>query len=560
MRSLCRLQFSAAAALLLTSSAFAQCELNEVQIQSLWDSDLVGWSVAIEGQITAVGAIGSDFACPSGSDCNMGAAIVDEVSPAGTFTRQVLAASDAQPGDQFGQHVSLSASRLAVGSHFAPGGGKAYVFTRTAAGAWVEEQILQPADVRPMFHFGHSLELDGNTLLVGCMQDDHAGDRSGSAYVFRRAATGWVQQDKLTASDAAPVDLFGRATSLDGSVAIVGCHFDDEFGNNSGAAYVYERDDNGTPQDPADDTWPEVVKLTASAATADEQFGLAVAVHDAVAVVGAPRAKDLTGMPVGAVFVFVRSGGVWGEVQRITPLGVEPGDNFGESLSLHGPRLIVGAPGDGDGGVASGAAYLFERTTLGFVETGKYVSSAAAPGELTGREMSVEVHGDRAVVGSPARHGTAAQSGAATILDLRGCLGDVGCSGQPNSTGSVGTTSGRGSLLVAANDLTIEAANLPSGVFGLFVVSRDPGFTPGAGGAQGPLCLGGAIGRYNSSLQLTNASGSAGHPIDLTSIPTPTGNAPAAAGDLLFFQFWHRDVAQGVPTSNFTSSVQFELR
>ena len=49
----------------------------------------------------------------------------------------------------------------------------------------------------------------------------------GSAYVFVRSWTAWSQQQKLTASDAAAGDLFGHSVAISGETVVVGAPFDD---------------------------------------------------------------------------------------------------------------------------------------------------------------------------------------------------------------------------------------------------------------------------------------------------------------------------------------------
>ena len=44
---------------------------------------------------------------------------------------------------------------------------------------------------------------------------------------------------KLTASDGAAGDQFGISVSISGDVIVVGAHFDDDNGPDSGSAYVY---------------------------------------------------------------------------------------------------------------------------------------------------------------------------------------------------------------------------------------------------------------------------------------------------------------------------------
>ncbi len=537
-------------------SVFAQCETLVVTNPFPADLDLFGWSVAVDGNTSAYGAIGGDLGCAGGADCNQGS--VQMIEDLGnSFRAQHLSASDGQPGDQFGQHVSVDGDTLAVGAHFAHEG-KVYMFTRTA-GTWSEQQILQASDGAHHFHFGHSLELDGDTLLVGSMQDTHAGTHSGSAQIFGLSGGVWVEVAKLTASDAAPQELFGRATDLMGGIAIVGAHLDDVNGNNAGAAYLFEQDDRGTPGDPTDDLWPEIVKLSPSAPVAEARFGLGVAVHGDMAAVGAPR--DVTnGVGQGAVYIFERDSMGWTETQRLSPAGLEDADQFGESVVMDGQRLLVGARGDDDGGPESGAVYVFERDAGAWKQTGKYVPSDAGPSDLTGREMSVALDGDVAVVGSPVRSGAASQAGAATLLDLSGCLGVSACVGAPNSTGSVGTIAGRGTVLASANDLTLDATGLPAQVFGLFIVSRTPDFVANVAGGEGNLCLGGSIGRYNAFIQSTGAAGLATLPVNVDEIAAPNGTIQGLPGESYYFQFWHRDVVTGTATSNLTESVRISLR
>jgi ELWxxDGT repeat protein len=86
--------------------------------------------------------------------------------------------------------------------------------------------------------FGWSLSISGDTALVGASRDDDQGSDSGSAYVFVRDGTSWSQQAKLTASDSAADDFFGRAVSISGDTALVGAYADDDQGTSSGSAYV----------------------------------------------------------------------------------------------------------------------------------------------------------------------------------------------------------------------------------------------------------------------------------------------------------------------------------
>ena len=75
----------------------------------------------------------------------------------------------------------------------------------------------------------------------GAGHDDDNGPESGSAYVFKRSGTTWTEEDKLTASDGAILDWFGRSVSIDGDYVLIGAYLDDDNGPSSGSAYVFKK-------------------------------------------------------------------------------------------------------------------------------------------------------------------------------------------------------------------------------------------------------------------------------------------------------------------------------
>ena len=137
-------------------------------------------------------------------------------------------------------------------------------------------------------------------------------------------------------------------------------------------------------------------------------------------------------------------------------------------------------------------------------------------------------------------------------------VGASSCAAAANSTGAASALRGLGSASVGRNDLTLAASGLPPYAFGYFLTSATQGFTPNPGGSRGNLCLGGAIGRYvgPGEVQSSGASGTFTLRLDLARTPTPLGVVPVLAGESRSFQAWHRDVAGGQATSNFTPGLQ----
>jgi len=129
------------------------------------------------------------------------------------------------------------------------------------------------------------------------------------------------------------------------------------------------------------------------------------------------------------------------------------------------------------------------------------------------------------------------------------------CTAQPNSTGAPASISASGSQVVASNDLTLHAAGMPPGQFGILLTSMTQGSSPlGAG----TLCLGGSIVRFQGPGQVLQASpgGEFSLQIDLTAIPAGTPVA-VAAGETWNFQAWFRDVDPVLGnTANLTDGLE----
>jgi hypothetical protein len=91
-------------------------------------------------------------------------------------------------------------------------------------------------------HFGNSVAIDAGVAVIGAYLDnDGNGNQSGSAYVFEQQADGtWQQVAKLTADDGASEDFFGWV-AIDAGVAVIGAvGVDDDNGIPTGSAYVYD--------------------------------------------------------------------------------------------------------------------------------------------------------------------------------------------------------------------------------------------------------------------------------------------------------------------------------
>lgn len=317
--------------------------------------DLFGWSVSVWGDKAVVGSPWDDYEGIDPYPYDSGSAYVFKRS--GTIWSQEakLTANDAAPFDEFGRSVAVSGNRIVSGSPFdddgAEGAGSAYVFYRSAT-AWTQQAKLAATDAAPGDNFGDSVAIDGDTAVVGSPRNNDAGADSGSAYVFQRNGITWILQAKFTASDAAAGDRFGISVSISGDTIAVGAIRDDDRGTDSGSVYVFQR--SGT-------TWTEQVKLYPNYTSDYDWFGYSVSIDGDTIVVGVPYDDD-KGNASGSAFVFQWNGMTWSRQAILLPDYPADYDRFGESVSISGNTIAVGAPYDDDAGVDSGSAYVFHRT------------------------------------------------------------------------------------------------------------------------------------------------------------------------------------------------------
>jgi len=294
----------------------------------------------------------------------------------------------------------------------------------------------------------------------------------------------WTQQQKLTASDAAANDWFGWPVSVSGDTVVVGAYRDDGVGTDSGSAYVFVRSGG---------VWTQQQKLTASDAAAQDQFGSDLSVSGDTAVVSA-RWDDGAGTDSGSAYVFVRSGGVWTQQQKLTASDAATNDWFGFAVSVSGNKAVVGAPLDDDAGSSSGSAYVFVRSGGVWTQQQKLTASDAAANDQFGQLVSLT--GDTVAIGTPADDAAGPFSGSAYLFS---------CSPPPS--------------LVTINEVDYDQ---PGTDFDEFIELHGPG----------------GMGLTGWTVELVDgASGLVYTTIPLTSIPANgylviDGGTFAAAGDL----------------------------
>lgn len=270
---------------------------------------------------------------------------------------------------------------------------------------------IADANIVAQDYFGHSVSIARDYAVAGAPGNVPSGDNAGSVYLYENREGNWqpANQAELTASDANDGDWFGYSVGMNAGyykMTIVGAPGDD---SQTGAAYVF------APNTVDPNKWIQMTRITASDANEGDWFGNSVSMSTFTALIGAYRDNDKT----GAAYIFGYDGSEWSELTKLTASDGAVDDKFGNSVSVTGDRVIIGAYTDdindvnGVNAVDAGSAYIFTKGA-----EIKLTASDATAGDRFG--YSVHINGDYAIVGAVGDDDNGSYSGSAYIFNFNG--------------------------------------------------------------------------------------------------------------------------------------------
>ncbi len=195
--------------------------------------NFAGASVAIDGNIALVGAprdnsdgvsAGSVFVYINDSKGNW--TLVNRITP-----------DEPEAYAYFGNEVAIEGSTIIVGAEYANNGGAnvgaVHIFEYTD-GLIQQVQTLAPNDGWSWSHFGASIDIDGDAIVIGAYGSPQS---TGCAYVFKLNSEGTFEQThQFAPSDGSFGDRFGQSVGVSGSKVLIGSPFTMK---EQGAGYVY---------------------------------------------------------------------------------------------------------------------------------------------------------------------------------------------------------------------------------------------------------------------------------------------------------------------------------
>lgn len=270
-------------------------------------------------------------------------------SPEQSFASPAVAR---QIATQLGYSVAAGSTYLVVASPYDDTGGEdcGIVGVYHASNGNLITTLVNPVPSQQA-HFGWSVAVEGNRIVVGVKDDDTGAGDSGIAYVYDMASsTPTVPVAGLANPDPGENDSFGYSVAISGSRVVVGCRHGDSGVADAGMAYVYDLS-TSVPAEP-------VVTLPNPMASG-QNFGHAVAISGSRVVIAAPQ-ENGTG-DLSRVYVYdVSSAAPQTPLASFADASPATNERFGWAVSVSGDMVAIGAPQDDTGADNSGACYLYD--------------------------------------------------------------------------------------------------------------------------------------------------------------------------------------------------------
>jgi hypothetical protein len=400
------------------------------------------------------------------------------------YQRKKLVASDDKPNNYFGACVSIYDQFAIVGRLYQDTStekGSAYVYINED-NDWTEHTILLASDGLAGDRFGASVHMNKNYAIVGATGRDDINLNSGAAYIYQYDGQTWVESAKLFSYDNMPDDQFGGFVSMSGNDIIVSSvfnndmagavyHFDLQsiqpeiisispssglinqptmititganFGNQQytgtvflgnievqsylswtnnkivcltpslpgGTFYITVDTSNGLKA-VSNSTYSYYSKLLPEDCQEGQKFGMPVSMHENYAIIGA-YGDNTNGEYSGAAYIFKKIGLTWVQEEKLIPPDCEKEDYFGLQVSIHGDYAVIGAHGDDDMANRSGAAYVYQKLDDKWVFNSKLKAKDAEAEDYFG---TVSIYGDYIIIGAPEDDDNGNKSGAVYIF------------------------------------------------------------------------------------------------------------------------------------------------
>lgn len=344
-------------------------------------TDVFGTAVSVGDSTLFISAIeGDTYKSPDRPfGDNAGVVFVFKLTASGWQYHSDITAPEIKSPGGFGRDIVYDNGYVAISEFVTSDSerrGLVHIYKETEVGEWEFIATLRPSDDMRGDFFGRSIAMNDSTIVVGTGNVEYTFSYVMKAYVYQKKGE-WknaYEDARVVPAIYFPRSHFGYSVALFGDEIVVGApgypsalHSSSEYWN--GAAYTFKRPAGGWYG-----TIHETARLLPSNPSKHNAFGYSVAIDEGEIYVGAPHTlpfynvvdnfnNDDNQMKSGTVYRFLKNG-EWvstsQEDKQIQSLDPEWADGFGGKVIVRNSFLIIGAPlDDTDSGFKTGSVQTF---------------------------------------------------------------------------------------------------------------------------------------------------------------------------------------------------------
>jgi hypothetical protein len=172
-------------------------------------------------------------------------------------------------------------------------GGSVYAYRKLADNTLEFVQKIEEVGTR---RFGHGVDFDGQTLVVGAYLSERDFLFQGVAYTYRFDGERWILEQEFTHAEPEELDQFGGTVAVRGDQMLVAAFGDSSPPSVAGRVYHFERNTDGQ--------WQETGTLEINPPAIARSYGTAMAFTGDRALIGAMREVDTSFQTIGAAYFF----------------------------------------------------------------------------------------------------------------------------------------------------------------------------------------------------------------------------------------------------------------
>ena len=246
----------------------------------------------------------------------------------------------------YGYNLDMDGNYLVVGDKYNNGisqdaSGEVNVYKHNGY-QYIHSKKLVPQNLNNAnnSHFGESSSISGN-YLASSAQYEHHNDVSncGAVFIFKNDNDSWTETQKIVPTDLSYNLHFGKSLYLENDYLVVTSHQDASYNQvtaYTSNVYVFERD-NTT------DLWGQTLLIESDVSYnyPDDLYNQrSVQIYSNKLIIGSVGNSN-------RVSIYENNAGTWAKLQDITEDTYNPNSMFGYSISLYDNYLVVGSPGTG---------------------------------------------------------------------------------------------------------------------------------------------------------------------------------------------------------------------